>query len=121
MEQSALAQALESAISRAEGWAVNGWKVTFGPGNVEVNSLSAARTTPANFVYRQEAISYWQNIEMAGVETAAQGRKALEALSRNDLHAAGNALYLAVFLEKKINSGTPTWGPVQALLQKQAA
>lgn len=108
---------LDKAIVEAENWANTGWKVTFGSRNVEVNSIKEAAELKPSFHNRLEAVSYWDDVNTVGGETAAYGRKAKESLGKGDLHGAKNALYFARFIEKRINEDTPTWGPVYAAIE----
>ena len=109
---------LDQAIDAAGKWAVTGWPMAFGPYQKKVNSLAEARSTPKNVQHWQEALAYWEAIEEAGAETVEKGKSARTAMDAGDGQAAHNAVYFATFVEKKIHSTTPTWGPVLAELNK---
>ncbi|MEO5339880.1 MAG: hypothetical protein H7837_05085 [Magnetococcus sp. MYC-9] len=113
-----LKEQLDAAIVDARSWAARGWKMQFGSHGRSVDSLSAAHDVPLQSG-RQEALAYWQTVEGVGQETAVQGEKARLALDGHDLGAAHNALFLAVFLERKIRKEAPTWGPVLTALEAQ--
>jgi hypothetical protein len=109
---------LDQAIKEASNWAVTGWNMTFGSRNVAVNSLKEAKELKQSFPNRLEAISYWVDVDTVGKETASHGKKAKEALLNGELGTAKNALYLARYLEKRINEDTPTWGPIFLALEE---
>ena len=111
---------LDKAIDGATNWAVTGWTVTFGNRNVEVNSLKEAEALKDSFPNHLEALSYWQDVNTIGQETTVLGNKAKDALSNGDLGAAKNAIYLARYMEKRINSATPTWGPAYQALEESS-
>ncbi|MBF0382517.1 MAG: hypothetical protein HQL69_15960 [Magnetococcales bacterium] len=102
---------LDKAIATASSWAETGWSMTFGPRNVQVNSLKEAHELRNGFPQRLEAISYWEDIKTLGQETAQHGKKAKAALEKGDLNGAINALYLARYMEKRVDENSPTWGP----------
>lgn len=120
MDKKELGAKLGVAIETAENWAVDGWRMTFGNRDVEISSLKKAEESPMTFVYREEAVSYWRQIDEMGQETAAQGKKAMAALDNDDLKAAADAVYFARFIEKRINKETPTWGPITDELMRRA-
>ena len=70
---------------------------------------------PANIVYRQVAIDYWNTVARLGQEAAAWGRKALHHLQHNNLNAAKNAVYYARYLERPIAQHSLTWESIPAL------
>jgi hypothetical protein len=111
---------LDKAIDKASSWAVTGWSMTFGNRNVPVNSLQDAQILKNSFPNRLEALSYWEDIELLGQETAEHGKKAKAALEQGDLHGAKNSLYLACYLEKRINENSPTWGPAYLALTQES-
>ncbi|MBF0161666.1 MAG: hypothetical protein HQL88_05200 [Magnetococcales bacterium] len=113
-----LKEQLEAAISESRNWAVRGWKMQFGPHGRSVDSLRAALDTPLQSS-RQESLAYWQMVEGIGQETAIQGEKARRALDGSDWAAAHNALFLAVFLERKVRKEVPTWGPLLTALEAE--
>ncbi|OSM05102.1 hypothetical protein [Magnetofaba australis] len=110
MSKEQIISQLDQAIDAASKWADTGWTMKFGPYNDEVNSLQAAREKPETFVYRLEAIAYWEDIQEQGAETVAQGQKAKEALQNGNMMLARQAVHHAMFLEKKVNDKAPTWG-----------
>jgi hypothetical protein len=111
---------LDQAIKEASSWAVTGWSMTFGSRNVAVNSLKEAQELKPSFPNRPEAISYWVDVEVVGKETASHGEKAKEAILKGEFGVAKNSLYLARYLEKRINDNTPTWGPAFLALEETA-
>jgi hypothetical protein len=110
MDTKELIAEVAKATEEASNWAVVGWEMRWGMNQVPVNSLKEAQAKPATFVNRQEALSYWTDIEQIGAECAACGEKAKKGLETGDLQAAANAIYFAKFTEKKFNKATPTWG-----------
>jgi hypothetical protein len=115
---SSVTDQLDKAIATASSWAVTGWSMTFGSRNVAVNSLQEANDLKNSFPNRLEAISYWSDVETVGHETADHGKKAKDALANGDVGAAKNLVYLARYMEKRINDDTPTWGPVFVALEE---
>ncbi len=112
---------VEEAIASSEKWAETGWPVTFGPRNVEVSSLKQAQALPKNFVFRLEALNYWNQAKLTGHDAAESGKKALEALKSHNVHAADDALYFCQFLEKPFTEYSKTWLPLyEAFKEKRA-
>ncbi|ANT63854.1 MULTISPECIES: hypothetical protein [Prosthecochloris] len=107
-----LIRKIEKAVEASENWPEKGWPVTFGPRNIEVPDLKAAEALPREAVYRQEALNYWRQVRLTGGDTAAAGRKALEALRTGRLQAAADALYLCQYLEKPFEGHARTWIPL---------
>jgi hypothetical protein len=105
-------QQVQGAVTRSRKWAETGWPVTFGPRNVEVSSLSQAKSLPKNFVFRQEAVNYWNQAQLTGNDAADSGQKALDALKSGNLAAAENALYFCQFIEKPFADSAKTWSPL---------
>lgn len=112
-----LKEQLGAAIVEAKAWAMTGWQMQFGSRGRSIDSLTAAEAESEQSFNRQEAINYWTSVNEVGQETAAQGEKARQALESNNLSAAHNAVFFAVFLERKIRSNAPTWGPVLTALE----
>ena len=81
-------QILRQAIDGSTQWASHGWPATFGPRDEVVSSLQQAEELPANIVYRQVAIDYWNTVARLGQEAAEWGRQALHHLQHNN-HNAG--------------------------------
>ncbi|MCW8798595.1 MAG: hypothetical protein OQK66_06470 [Prosthecochloris sp.] len=103
---------VEAAIDASEHWQERGWPAVFGPRNVEVPNMKAAEELPKNAVYREEALNYWRQAELLGIDTAQAGRKALDALKDGRLDDADNALYLCQYLEKPFEGHAGTWIPL---------
>ena len=102
-------QILRQAIDASTQWASHGWPATFGSRDEVVSSLQQAEQLPANIVYRQVAIDYWNTVARLGQEAAEWGRQALHHLQHNNLNAAEDALYYARYLEQPIAQHTLTW------------
>jgi hypothetical protein len=107
-----LTRKVEAAAEASSHWSETGWPATFGNRNVEVPNLKAAKALPKTEVYREEAVNYWKQALLAGVDTAAAGRKALGALKSGDLAAVEDALYLCQYLEKPFEGHANTWIPL---------
>ena len=112
-------QILRQAIDASTQWASHGWPATFGSRDEVVSSLQQAEQLPANIVYRQVAIDYWNTVARLGQEAAAWGRKALHHLQHNNLNAAEDALYYARYLERPIAQQTLTWETVHLFLYER--
>ena len=112
---------VQEAIAYSGSWAEKGWPVTFGPNNIEVSSLKQAQALPRNFVYRDEAVNYWQQVLLTGNDTAGAGRKALAALQEGNLQAAADALYLSQYIEKPFAASSATWAPLYEALKQGMA
>ncbi len=113
---------VEAAVEASTRWHEAGWPATFGVRNVEVPNLKAAVDLPKTAVYRDEAVNYWLQVRLAGTDTADWGRRALEALRRGDLKAAGNALYFCQYIELPFHAQAKTWRPLyDAFMAAQAA
>lgn len=110
-------QTLQQAIDGSTQWASHGWPATFGPRAEVVSSLQQAEELPANNVYRQVAIDYWNTVARLGQEAAAWGRKALHHLQLNNLNAAKDAVYYARYLERPIVQHSLTWESIHFSLQ----
>lgn len=112
---------VQEAIDHSRKWAETGWPVTFGPRNAEVSSLKQAQSLPKNFIFRQEAINYWNQAKLTGNDAAESGQKALDALEAGDVAAADNALYFCQFIEKPFADYSKTWLPLyEAFKELQA-
>ncbi|MEC9487198.1 MAG: hypothetical protein UMU76_06840 [Prosthecochloris sp.] len=103
---------VEQAVDAAERWPDTGWPVRFGQRMEEVANLEAAEQLPRTAVYREEALNYWRQARLLGQDTAAAGRRALQALREGRLHDAANALYLCQYLEQPLSAQAGTWVPV---------
>lgn len=101
------------AIDEVKNWPIKGWKMTFGPRNVEVNSLQAALDQPKDFVYKIEAVDYWQNVSLIGHDIIEYLEMTRAALKEGDMKAAENKVYYAQYLEKPLEHLTgvskPLW------------
>lgn len=102
-------QTLRQAIDGSTQWASHGWPATFGPRDEVVSSLQQAEQLPANIVYRQVAIDYWNTVAQLGQEAAEWGREAMRHLQHNNLKAAEDAVYYARYLERPIAQHSLTW------------
>ncbi|ARM30046.1 hypothetical protein [Prosthecochloris sp. HL-130-GSB] len=109
---------VEQAVGASERWADTGWQVGFGPRNITVSNLAEAEALPRTSVYRHEAINYWRQVRLTGGDTAAAGRKALEALSFGHLKEADDALYLCQYLEQPFEGRANTWIPLYGEFRK---
>lgn len=112
---------VEAAIGTCTRWHETGWPATFGVRNVGVPNLNAAEALPKTAVYRDEALNYWRQVRLAGEDSAAWGKKALEALQRGDAEAAGDALYFCQFIEKPFEGHAGTWIPLHAAFRSVVA
>ena len=112
---------VQEAIECSRKWAETGWPVTFGPRNVEVSSLAQAQSLPKNFVFRQEAVNYWNQAKLTGNDAADSGRKALDALKNGNFSAAENALYFCQFIEKPFVECAKTWLPLYEVFKEQCS
>lgn len=111
---------IHRAVDNSRNWGVNGWPMTFGKQNRPVNSQKDAEGLEKTFVYRLEAISYWDRVNDAGKEAATWGERAISSIQKGDLKDADDSLYFAVFLEKPVRGDAPEWGPVYAKFKSQA-
>ncbi len=112
---------VQEAIACSRKWSETGWPVTFGPRNTEVSSLQQAQSLPKNFVFRQEALNYWNQAKLTGNDAADSGQKALDALKNSNVFAADNALYFCQFIEKPFAEYSKTWLPLyEAFKEKRA-
>jgi hypothetical protein len=114
----ALIEMLDRAIQETNEWVSKGWSMRFGPYQTEVASLGAANAMPKNFQNRQEALSYWNQVEMASQEALVWAWKARAALQGSDLGVAHNTAYAAKYIERRFRESTPTWGPVCEAIAK---
>ncbi|RXK89572.1 hypothetical protein EST62_00060 [Chlorobaculum sp. 24CR] len=112
---------VEKAIETSSHWQDTGWPVAFGNRQIEVDSLKAAEALPRNAVYREEAINYWRQARLTGEDTAAAGKKALEALKNGDACGAYDALYLCQYLEIPFEAESKTWRPVYEAFMAKCA
>ncbi|MEO5367815.1 MAG: hypothetical protein H7831_15930 [Magnetococcus sp. WYHC-3] len=123
MDKAQLLQAVEKSIAEARAWADSGWPMTFGGRGEAVNSLGEAEAKSERFVYRQEAINYWRDVQEMGEECAASAEKAKAALESGSPQRAADQLYFASFVEKRTNMVgrsplfDPLWKAAQALVR----
>ncbi len=107
-----LIRKVEAAVEASSHWSEAGWPATFGNRHVEVPNLRSAQALPKTEVYREEAVNYWKQAQLAGADTAAAGRKALGALQSGDIGAAEGSLYLCQYFEKQFEGHANTWIPL---------
>ncbi len=107
-----IAQLIQNAIAESKAWPTKGWDVTFGFRRTPVTNLEAARALDSTFVYKIEAVAYWERVERASGEAAAWGQKALDAFNKGDLQGADDCAYYALLVEKPIREKSVTWDPV---------
>lgn len=100
---------IEDAVERSRKWAENGWNMGFGPKNVAVVSLKEAEALPVSFIYREESVNYWRQVQLMGNDAADSGEKALDALKKGDIDAAEKALYLSAYIERPYEMYTSDW------------
>ena len=100
---------LQHAIEISRNWANTGWPATFGPRNIEVVSLEQAKALPRNFVFSQEAVNYWNQVQLTGNDAADAGQKALDALKNGNTAQAMDALYLSQYIEKPFAESSKLW------------
>ncbi len=112
---------VQEAIACSRKWSETGWPVTFGPRNTEVSSLQQAQSLPKNFVFRQEALNYWNQAKLTGNDAADSGQKALDALNNRNVSAADNALYFCQFIEKPFAEYSKTWLPLYEEFKEKRA
>ncbi len=110
---------VQEAIACSRKWAETGWPVTFGSRNVEVLSLKQAQLRPKNFVFRQEAVNYWNQAKLTGNDAADSGQRALDALNKGNFKAADNALYFCQFIEKPFAEYSKIWSPLYEALHEK--
>ena len=117
-----LIKLVEKGIDRSLEWAQIGWPATFGRNGIEVSSLQQAKALPENFVYREEALDYWQNVEQLGREAATYGKKTIISLKKSDLKAAENSIYQALYIERPCERYSKTWKAVHdSVIRKLAS
>lgn len=112
LKERELTKLLQASIEKTRNWAREGWTVTFGPRNYEVNSIEAAQNLPREFPYREEALGYWTNVECIAEEVESRLKKGLEALEQGDLKSAENQIYAAQYVEKPLEKFTNTSKPI---------
>lgn len=107
------------AINLSSSWAQTGWKTSFGERGVEACSLPEALELASNFVYREEAVDYWTQVQLIGGDAAESGKKALDALKNGDLKRAEDSVYFSMYIEKPYAPNSNTWGPVHEALKQE--
>uniref|UniRef100_B3ELT0 Uncharacterized protein n=1 Tax=Chlorobium phaeobacteroides (strain BS1) TaxID=331678 RepID=B3ELT0_CHLPB len=112
---------VEEAVKISRSWANNGWSMGFGPKSAEVNSLEAAEALPVSFIYREDAVNYWHQVELLGNDAADSGEKAISAMRSGDATAVENALYLSQYIEKPLAGKTSTWKSLYEALKEKTA
>jgi len=111
----------EKAIELSMNWAKNGWDVTFGPRHTNVSSLEKAEGLDKTFVYRDEAVNYWKQARLTGYDAGVSGKKALEALKKEDLKSAEDHLYFCQYIEKPFADSSKTWGDLYRVVKEKIA
>ena len=111
----------EKAIESSMNWAKNGWDVTFGPRHTNVSSLEEAEGLDKTFVYRDEAVNYWKQARLTGNDAGVSGKKALEALKKEDLKSAEDHLYFCQYIEKPFADSSKTWGDLYRVVKEKIA
>jgi len=111
----------EKAIELSMNWAKNGWDVTFGPRHTNVSSLEEAEGLDKTFVYRDEAVNYWKQARLTGYDAGVSGKKALEALKKEDLKSAEDHLYFCQYIEKPFADSSKTWGDLYRVVKEKIA
>ncbi len=114
-----LIELVDKAIDRSLEWAQVGWLVTFGKNGIEVSSLQKAKELPDNFIYHEEALDYWYNVEQLGREAASYGRKAIISLRGGNLNAAESSIYQALYIERSCEKYSTTWRAVYGLVTRK--
>ena len=114
-----LKKKLRESIERARNWAEEGWKLSFGPNQVEVSSLTRALDLPREFPYRQEAVAYWKNVEVISEEVTVYLVGALADLENGDPKGVENKLYFAQYFEKPLEEFSHTSRPIYESLPKR--
>jgi|TARA_Y100000294_G_scaffold171483_1_gene185019 hypothetical protein len=99
----------QKAIEHSLKWAETGWGMTFGDRQVNVGSLKEAEELPPHFVYREDALNYWKQVQLTGSDAAASGKKALAALEREDFKGAEDFVYCSMYHEKPFAAKAKTW------------
>ena len=112
---------LQEAIEKARNWADEGWKVTFGHREVEVNSLPAAKEMPKEFQHREEAIAYWENVKGISGHVTTYLEKALEDMENGNMKGAEDKIYFAQYFEKPLEEFTKTSKPVYESIRELSA
>ena len=110
-------KSLQDAIEKAKNWANEGWVVTFGPHQHEVNSLKAAMEVPRRFSHREEALAYWRNVQTISEDVVKHLEGALKDLEKDNLTAAEKKVYAAKYMEKPLEHLTQTSQPIYELIQ----
>ncbi len=100
---------IEEAVESSRKWAENGWNMGFGPKSVAVTTLKEAEALPVSFIYREDSVNYWRQVQLMGNDAADSGEKAVEALKNGDIDAAEKALYLSSYIERPCEQYTSAW------------
>ena len=108
---------IEEAVERSRKWAEHGWNMGFGPKNAAVVSLEEAEALPVSFIYREESVNYWRQVQLMGNDAADSGEKALDALKKGDIDAAEKALYLSAYIERPYEMYTSDWKSLYGALK----
>lgn len=108
---------IEKAVAETKAWSTKGWLQKFGSRKVEVTNLQSALDLPDTFVYKLEAVAYWNRVNRSSLEAADWGERALEAARKGNLKDAEDKAYYARFVEHPMREQAPVWGPVFQALQ----
>ena len=111
---------VEEAVERSSNWASTGWKMNFGERALEANSIEEAKPLPNSFVFREEAVNYWNQVELSSKDAADAGKQALEALKKGDMRRAVDSVYLSLYIERPYAFGSKTWKSVYEAIQNEA-
>ncbi|MDP6246615.1 MAG: hypothetical protein QF560_01695 [SAR324 cluster bacterium] len=111
---------VEEAVALSRNWAHKGWEMNFGDRALNANSLSEAKALPRSFVFREEAINYWNQVELSSKDATEAGTQALEALKSDDLRSALDSVYLSLYIERPYAFGSKTWKSVYESVQNEA-
>ncbi|MDH4128618.1 MAG: hypothetical protein OEV44_07700 [Spirochaetota bacterium] len=105
-------QMIKKAIDQTKEWSNKGWSITFGPGEIEVASLKQAIDLQNTFLYKEEAVSYWNTVKIISEDIIRSGEKALIALEKGDTKFAKDMIYSAQYAERPYEKYTQTWKPI---------
>lgn len=120
-----LASKIEEAIKDTKEWYTRGWNVTFGPRRTIISNLEEAKGQPDTFVYKLEAIAYWNRVKNASEDALDYGEKALASLKSGDMRSVEDYIYAAYMAERPMTEKKMTWEElyhqVQAMNGNRAA
>ncbi|MDH5560650.1 MAG: hypothetical protein OEY59_07320 [Deltaproteobacteria bacterium] len=105
-------QEIAESLKKATNWTQEGWKTTFGPKNIEVNSLKQAQDLPKQFAYKLEAVDYWKTVGIIAKEVTLWLEKALVSFDKGDFKAVEDQVYFAKYVEKPYERVANTCKPL---------